>query len=55
MPTIYNDFKFLGFFNKDGVDLNFDFDATTGMWSGDVNLPEISVGLYESSTIIWSP
>ena len=52
MPIVYHDFKFLGFFNKSGTDLNFEFDELLGMWTGEVNLPEISVGLYESSSLI---
>jgi hypothetical protein len=52
MSTIQNDFAFLGFFNKEGSDLNFNFDNITGMWSGNINLPEISVGLYETASVV---
>lgn len=52
MPIVYNDFKFLSFFDKKGTDLNFDFDSALGMWTGTVNLPEVSTGLYESTTLI---
>jgi hypothetical protein len=52
MPVISGDFKFLGFFDKNGTDLNFAYDDIMGMWTGTVNLPEVSTGLYESSTLV---
>jgi hypothetical protein len=51
MPAT-QDFKFLGFFNKDGIDLNFSYDSTLDMWTGTLNLPEVSKGLYETATIV---
>jgi len=45
-------FKFLGFFDKAGYDLNFEYDSGLDQWTGSINLPEVSVGLYESTTII---
>ena len=34
-----NRYKFLGFFDKDGSDLNFVFDEETGIWEGSINIP----------------
>jgi len=48
MTSIY---KFLGFFDKTGSDLNFLFDEETGIWSGKIHIPEVSVNLFETSTI----
>jgi len=45
-------FKFLGFFDKQGYDLNFDYDASLDIWTGSINLPQVSVGLYETVTIV---
>ena len=44
-------YKFLGFFDKDGNDLNFVFDEVTGIWEGKIHIPEVSVGLFESANI----
>lgn len=52
MPVINNTYKYLGFFDKNGTDLNFIFDDVTGIWTGSVNLPEVSVNLYESATVV---
>jgi hypothetical protein len=52
MPIINDTFKYLGFFDKNGTDLNFTFDNVTGIWTGSVNLPEISVDLYETATVV---
>jgi hypothetical protein len=46
-----NVYKFLGFFDKTGSDLNFVFDEETGVWEGTVHIPEVSVNLFETSTI----
>ena len=50
MPTNFR-YKFLSFFGSDGSDLNFTFDETTNIWSGTVNIPTVSVNLYESTSI----
>ena len=47
-------YNHLGFFGKDGTDLNFYYDAETGIWVGSINLPEVSVGLYETANIFIS-
>lgn len=44
-------YKFLGFFSKDGSDLNFLYDENTGIWTGKIHIPQVSVGLYESVNI----
>jgi hypothetical protein len=46
-----NVYKFLGFFDKTGSDLNFIFDSETGIWEGKIHIPEVSVNLFETSTI----
>lgn len=46
-----NIYKFLGFFDKKGNDLNFVYDETTGIWEGIVHIEEVSTGLFESSNI----
>lgn len=48
MNTTY---KFLGFFDKNGYDLNFVFDEEAGIWEGKIHIPEVSVNLYETSNI----
>ena len=52
MPIIDNTFKYLGFFDKTGTDLNFNFDNLLGIWTGSINLPEVSVGLYETASVV---
>lgn len=52
MPIINDTFKYLGFFDKNGTDLNFEFNNATGIWNGSVNLPEISIDLYETATVV---
>ena len=44
-------YKFLGFFDKDGNDLNFVYDEDTGIWEGKIHIPEVSIGLFESANI----
>lgn len=44
-------YKYLGFFDKVGNDLNFVFDENTGIWEGMINIPEVSVGLFETVNI----
>jgi hypothetical protein len=41
MPIINDTFKYLGFFDKNGTDLNFEFNNATGILNVSVNLPEI--------------
>ena len=42
--------KNLHFFDKDGYELNFDWNAR-GYWEGCIYLPKVSVGLYANTTI----
>jgi hypothetical protein len=44
-------YKFLGFFDKNGNDLNFVYNEITGIWEGKIHIPEVSVGLFESTNI----
>ena len=41
-------YKFLSFHDKSGNDLNFFYDDIEGAWIGDIYIPEVSVGLYET-------
>lgn len=41
-------YKFLSFHDKSGHDLNFFYDDIEGAWIGDIYIPEVSVGLYET-------
>lgn len=41
-------YKFLSFHDKSGNDLNFYYDTETSAWIGDIYIPEVSVGLYET-------
>jgi hypothetical protein len=52
MPVIQQDFRHLGFFDKDGIDMNFVYDTVLGMWTGSVNIPEVSINLYETATVV---
>ena len=52
MPVITTDFKYLGFFDKNGTDLNFNYDEVLGVWVGSVNIPEVSTSLYETATVV---
>ena len=45
------DIKKLHFFDKDGYNLNFEFNKTTNCWEGNIYLPPVSVGLYSNTTI----
>jgi len=44
-------YKFLSFHDKTGTDLNFFYDSNVGAWIGDIYIPEVSVGLYETINI----
>jgi len=44
-------YKFLAFFDKEGNDLNFNYNETTGIWEGGLNIPEVSTEIYESVNI----
>ena len=37
----------LNFFDKNGRYLNFNYDDTNDIWTGDIYLPLVSTGLYE--------
>ena len=43
--------KNLHFFDKSGYNLNFRRDSILDFWEGNIYLPKVSVGLYESTTI----
>jgi hypothetical protein len=46
-----NNYQFLGFFDKNGNDLNFIYNDSSNIWEGKVHLPQVSVNLYESFNI----
>ena len=39
--------KYLQFFDKNGRNYNFEYDETLNKWSGNIFLPQVSVGLFE--------
>lgn len=39
--------KYLQFFDKNGKNYNFDYDPTLDKWTGQIFLPQVSVGLFE--------
>jgi hypothetical protein len=43
--------KNLEFFDKDGYNLNLNWNDARGMWEGNIFFPRVSVGLYENTTI----
>lgn len=43
--------KKLHFFDKNGYNLNFDFNEERGCWEGNIYLPPVSLGLYSNTTI----
>ena len=43
--------KNLEFFDKDGYNLNLNWNASLGIWEGNIFLPRVSVGLYENTSI----
>ena len=42
-----NRWEHLYFFDKNGKYYNFEYDSANDMWTGDIYLPEVSVGLFE--------
>jgi len=42
-----NRWEHLYFFDKNGKYYNFEYDSTNDMWTGNIYLPEVSVGLFE--------
>ena len=42
-----NNWQHLNFFDKNGKYYNFDYDASADKWTGNVYLPEVSIGLFE--------
>lgn len=44
-------YNFLGFFDKNGNDLNFSYNKETSIWEGSIAIPETSTGLFETSNI----
>ena len=43
--------KNLEFFDKDGYNLNLNWNADRQIWEGNIFFPRVSVGLYENTTI----
>jgi hypothetical protein len=43
--------KNLEFFDKDGYNLNLNWNADKHIWEGNIFFPRVSVGLYENTTI----
>ena len=43
--------KNLEFFDKDGYNLNFNWNEQRRIWEGNIFFPRVSVGLYENTTI----
>ena len=41
----------LEFFDKDGYNLNLNWNEQRQIWEGNVFFPKVSVGLYENTTI----
>ena len=45
--ALRQNYSFLRFFNKEGEDLNFTYDAETDKWTGAIYLEKVSTGLIE--------
>ena len=43
--------KNLEFFDKDGYNLNLNWNEQKQIWEGNIFFPRVSVGLYENTTI----
>jgi hypothetical protein len=43
--------KHLEFFDKNGKNLNFEYDSTNDKWTGNLYLPQVSIGLFEVGQI----
>ena len=43
--------KNLHFYDRNGYELNFDFNETRNCWEGNIYLPPVSIGLYSNSTV----
>ena len=43
--------KNLEFFDKDGYNLNLNWNEDKEIWEGNIFFPRVSVGLYENTTI----
>jgi hypothetical protein len=43
--------KNLEFFDKDGYNLNLNWNERKQIWEGNIFFPKVSVGLYENTTI----
>ncbi len=39
------------FFDKNGSPINLEYDSVNDIWNGSINLPEVSIGLFENETI----
>ncbi len=44
-------YKHLEFFEKDGENCNFSWDENAERWSGNIYIPEVSIGLYETTNL----
>lgn len=44
-------YRHLEFFEKDGENCNFNWDESQGIWEGNIYIPEVSTGLYETTNI----
>ncbi len=45
--SLRQNYSWLRFFNKEGEDLNFTYDAVKDKWTGSVYLNQVSTGLIE--------
>ena len=43
--------RYLQFFDKNGKNYNFDYDANQDMWNGTIYLPQVSTLLFEVGQI----
>lgn len=43
--------KNLNFFDKNGYNLNFEYDEALGYWNGSIYMPKVSVGIHASESI----
>jgi len=48
MANLWNN---IYFFDKNGKNYNFDYDSDQDMWTGDIYIPQVSVGLFEVAQI----
>lgn len=46
-----NQYKYLKFYDKNGDNLNLDYDDTIGQWTGNIYIPKVSTDLIESYQI----